>query len=236
MHCTDPEQLQRDALRGRNMAAEAQTATAPHWTKICSWNRLREQSPDWFGSEPLSLTRLCQVVDSGRLFSNRNCSGPGRRTSCSQNRLGSSVSSCCCFPSMSVCVFVNLMLHHHRVLGRWWLSWWSRCFMCRGCVLAAGPVWSFSCQMKVQRQKTKQATTKTSTYPLVNVQTQNSHRVYTFIRHDAARTDGRESPESTEKSFILRNSRVCVDRPEVLQEQPVSAELFLWGSAVKRTI
>lgn len=41
---------------------------------------------------------------------------------------------------------------------------------------------------------------------------------------------------STEKSFILRNSRVCVDRPEVLQEQPVSAELFLWGSAAKRTI
>lgn len=211
MHCADPEQLQRDALRGRNMAAEAQTATTPHWTKICSWNRLREQSPDWFGSEPLSLTRLCQVVDSGRLFSNRNCCGPGR-TSCSQNRLESSVSSCCCFPSMSVCVFVNLMLHHHRVLGRWWLSWWSRCFMCRGCVLAAGPVWSFSCQMKVQRQKTKQATTKTSTYPLVNVQTQNSHRVYTFIRHDAARTDGREHLERMkhrEKLHFKKLSCLC---------------------------
>lgn len=104
MHCAKPEQLQRDALRGRNMAAEAQTVTAPHWTKICSWNRLREQSPDWFGSEPLSLTRLCQVVDSGRLFSNRNCSGPGRRTSCSQNRLESSVSSCCCLVSINVCL------------------------------------------------------------------------------------------------------------------------------------
>lgn len=116
------------------------------------------------------------------------------------------------FPSMSVCVFVNLMLHHHRVLGCWWLSWWSRCFMCRGCVLAAGPVWSFSCQMKVQRQKTKQATTKTSTYPLVNVQTQNSHRVYTFIRHDAARTDGREHLERMkhrEKLHFKKLSCLC---------------------------
>ena len=74
-------------------------------------------------SEPLSSIRLCQI-DSGRSFSNRNCSEPGRGTSCSQNRLQSSVSSCCCLFSISVCLCLSKYnIQPSLCSGCWWLSW-----------------------------------------------------------------------------------------------------------------